>query len=41
LEVIGDALTAAGKLLQSEDGIRPAIDLVYRSMARAATEVAG
>jgi hypothetical protein len=27
-------------LLQSEDGIRPAIDLLYRSMARAATEVA-
>jgi predicted TIM-barrel fold metal-dependent hydrolase len=41
LEVIGAALTAAGALLQSEDGIRPAIDLVYRSMARAATEVAG
>jgi predicted TIM-barrel fold metal-dependent hydrolase len=41
LEVIGAALTAAGTLLQGEDGIRPAIDLVYRSMARAATEIAG
>jgi uncharacterized protein len=40
LEVIGTALSAAGVLLQSEDGIRPAIDLLYRSMARAATEVA-
>jgi predicted TIM-barrel fold metal-dependent hydrolase len=39
LEVIGTALSTAGTLLQSEDGIRPAIDLVYRSMARAATEV--
>lgn len=41
LEVIGAALTAAGTLLQNEDGIRPAIDLVYRSMARAATEIPG
>jgi hypothetical protein len=41
LEVIGAALTAAGALLEDEDGIRPAIDLLYRSMARAATEVAG
>jgi predicted TIM-barrel fold metal-dependent hydrolase len=41
LQVIGTALTAASKLLQSEDGVRPAIDLLYRSMARAATEVAG
>ena len=40
LEVIGAALTAASALLQSEDGVRPAIDLLYRSMARAATEVA-
>jgi predicted TIM-barrel fold metal-dependent hydrolase len=40
LAVIGGALNAAGVLLQSEDGIRPAIDLLYRSMARAATEVA-
>jgi predicted TIM-barrel fold metal-dependent hydrolase len=41
LEVIGAALTAAGALLAGEDGIRPAIDLVYRSMARAATEITG
>jgi uncharacterized protein len=40
LEVIGAALTAASALLRGEDGIRPAIDLLYRSMARAATEVA-
>jgi hypothetical protein len=40
LETIGSALGAAGALLGSEDGVRPAIDLVYRSMARAATEVA-
>jgi hypothetical protein len=39
LEAIGSALTAAVALLQSEDGVRPAIDLVYRAMARAATEV--
>jgi predicted TIM-barrel fold metal-dependent hydrolase len=41
LAVLGSALRAAGALLQHEDGIRPAIDLVYRSMARAATEVDG
>jgi uncharacterized protein len=40
LEVIGGALAAAGALLRGEDGVRPAIDLLYRSMARAATEVA-
>jgi predicted TIM-barrel fold metal-dependent hydrolase len=40
LEVIGAALGAAGALMQSEDGVRAAIDLLYRSMARAATEVA-
>ena len=40
LQVIGTALSASSVLLQSEDGIRPAIDLLYRSMARAATEVA-
>jgi hypothetical protein len=39
LEVIGSALGAASVLLGDKDGIRPAIDLVYRSMARAATEV--
>ena len=26
-------------LLQEEDGVRPAIDLVYRAIVRAATEV--
>jgi uncharacterized protein len=41
LETIGSALVAAAALLQQgEDGIRPAIDLVYRAMARAVTEVA-
>jgi predicted TIM-barrel fold metal-dependent hydrolase len=39
LETIGSALSAADTLLQQEDGMRPAIDLVYRSTARAATEV--
>jgi hypothetical protein len=40
LGAIGSALTAAATLLQQgEDGVRPAIELVYRSMARAVTEV--
>jgi predicted TIM-barrel fold metal-dependent hydrolase len=39
LETIGSALAAAATLLQDEDGVRPAIDLVYRAMARAVTEV--
>ncbi len=39
LETIGAALSAAGTLLQDEDGVRPAIDLVYRAIVRAATEV--
>jgi hypothetical protein len=39
LEVIGAALAAAGELIQEEDGRRPAIDLVYRSIVRASTEV--
>ncbi len=39
LEAIGSALAAAATLLQSEDGVRPAIDLIYRAMARAVTEV--
>ena len=39
LEAIGAALTAAETLLAEEDGVRPAIDLVYRSTARAATDV--
>jgi hypothetical protein len=39
LEAIGAALSAADKLLGEEDGVRAAIDLVYRSNARAATEI--
>jgi hypothetical protein len=39
LEVIGGALSAALKLLEDEAGIRPALDLIYRSMALAATEI--
>ena len=39
LQEIGAALSAADRLIGEEDGIRPAIDLVYRSIARAATEV--
>jgi hypothetical protein len=39
LETIGGALSAAGVLMQSEDGVRPAIDLVFRSIVRAATEI--
>jgi hypothetical protein len=39
LEVIGGALSAAAALLEFEDGVRPAIDLVYRSIVRAATEL--
>jgi hypothetical protein len=38
LETIGVALEAARTLLGGEDGVRPAIDLLYRSLARAATE---
>jgi hypothetical protein len=39
LETIGMALSTATALLADEDGVRPAIDLVYRSIVRAATEV--
>jgi uncharacterized protein len=39
LEVIGTALSAAATLMGEEDGVRAAIDLIYRSNARAATEV--
>lgn len=39
LEVIGAALRAASVLLDSGDGVRPAIDLVYRAIVRASTEV--
>jgi hypothetical protein len=40
LEKIGTALDAANTLLDSQDGVRPAIDLVYRSIVCAATELA-
>jgi predicted TIM-barrel fold metal-dependent hydrolase len=39
LETIGRALSAASAMLNEEDGVRPAIDLVYRSIVRAATEI--
>ena len=39
LETIGAALTAADALLQAQDGTRAAIDLVYRAIVRAATEI--
>ncbi len=39
LQTIGAALAAAHTLLQDEDGVRPAIDLLYRAMALAVTEV--
>lgn len=39
LQTIGAALGAADTLLQEENGLRPAIDLVYRALVRAATEI--
>ena len=39
LETIGIALETAGKLMREDDGIRAAIDLVYRSNVMAATEI--
>ncbi len=39
LETIGAALRAAMTLIEEPDAVRPAIDLVYRSIVRAATEV--
>ncbi len=39
LETIGAALSAAAAMMAEEDGVRPAIDLVYRSIVRAATEI--
>ena len=39
LDTIGAALSAAAALLDTEGGVRPAIDLVYRSIVRAATEI--
>jgi predicted TIM-barrel fold metal-dependent hydrolase len=41
LEAIGAALTAAGTLLEGENGVGPAIDLVFRAIVRAATEIPG
>ncbi|HUH80656.1 MAG TPA: amidohydrolase family protein [Solirubrobacteraceae bacterium] len=41
LETIGQALSAADELLASDDGVRPAIDLVYRSNVLAATALPG
>jgi predicted TIM-barrel fold metal-dependent hydrolase len=39
LATIGTALGAAAAMMGDGDGIRPAIDLVYRSIVRAATEI--
>jgi uncharacterized protein len=39
LETIGSALRAADSMLDDEDGVRPAIDLLYRSNVLAATEL--
>lgn len=39
LETIGAALGAADVLMRAEDGVRAAIDLVYRAIVRAATEI--
>jgi hypothetical protein len=39
LDTIGAALSAAHALLDAEGGLRPAIDLVYRGIVRAATEI--
>jgi predicted TIM-barrel fold metal-dependent hydrolase len=39
LETIGAALAAADALIVEQDGVRAAIDLVYRAIVRAATEI--
>jgi uncharacterized protein len=39
LQTIGSALSAAVALLREPDGVRAAIDLVYRAIVRAATEL--
>jgi uncharacterized protein len=39
LDAIGAALVAARALLDTEGGARPALDLLFRAMARAATEL--
>jgi predicted TIM-barrel fold metal-dependent hydrolase len=41
LETIGTALRAAGELIREEDGVRPAMDLLYRANVLAATELIG
>jgi hypothetical protein len=41
LEAIASAFIAADTLLQDEHGIGPAIDLVFRAIVRAATEIPG
>jgi uncharacterized protein len=41
LDEIGAALLAARTLLDTEGGVRPALDLLFRSIARAATEPSG
>jgi hypothetical protein len=41
LENIGTALSAAQVLLSAEDGMRPALDLIYRATVCAATELDG
>lgn len=40
LETVGRALRAAATLVGEEDGVRPAIDLVYRANVLAATHIA-
>ena len=40
LETVGAALRAASELVLDEDGVRPAIDLLYRANVLAATEIA-
>jgi predicted TIM-barrel fold metal-dependent hydrolase len=39
LDTIGAALGAADALMDAEDSVRPAIDLIYRAIVRAATEI--
>jgi uncharacterized protein len=40
LETIGRALAGADRLVGEEEGVRAAIDLVYRAIVRASTEIA-
>jgi hypothetical protein len=39
LDTIGAALVAARALLDAEEGLRPALDLLFRAVSRAATEL--